>query len=129
MKNLDQWILVVIACMAVISPCITTYLNNRYQYKIAKFNTQYSTKIKYVNDYFEHLSTIIARPSSLDALRDYLSSAQKLYIVVDDDCRRYIDNITYTVSKERPSNFSEDFLNSLEDDMCRLSKNIAKCIE
>lgn len=121
MKNLDQWILVVIACMAVISPCITTYLNNRYQYKITKFNTQYSTKIKYVNDYFEHLSAVIAHPNSLDALKDYLSSAQKLYIV--------IGNITYTVSKERPSNFSEDFLNSLEDDMCRLSENIAKCIE
>lgn len=129
MKNLDQWILVVIACMAVISPCITTYLNNRYQYKITKFNTQYSTKIKYVNDYFEHLSAVIAHPNSLDALKDYLSSAQKLYIVVDSDYRRYIGNITYTVSKERPSNFSEDFLNSLEDDMCRLSENIAKCIE
>ena len=129
MKNLDQWILVVIALVAVISPCITTCLNNKYQYKITKLNTLYSTKLKYVNDYFEHLSAVITQPSSLDALKDYLSSAQKLYIVVNDDCRRSIDNITHTISKDEFLKYSEKFLESLEDDMTNLSENIAKCIE
>lgn len=129
MKNLDQWILAIIAVSSIVAPSIAAWINNRTQYKISKLNTLYSTKIKYVNDYFECLSDIISQPSNLDALKKYLSSAQKLYIVVNDECRRSIDNITYIVSKRDSSKKTEDFLESLEDDMNKLSKNIAKCIE
>lgn len=129
MKNLDQWILAIIAVSSIVAPSIAAWINNRTQYKISKLNTLYSTKIKYVNDYFEHLSAVIAQPNNLDALKDYLSSAQKLYIIVNDECRHSIDNITYIVSKDDSSEYSKDFLESLEDDMNKLSKNIAKCIE
>lgn len=129
MKNLDQWILAIIAVSSIVAPSIAAWINNRTQYKISKLNTLYSTKIKYVNDYFEHLSDIISQPSNLDTLRNYLASAQKLYIIVNDECRHSIDNITYIVSKRDSSKKTEDFLESLEDDMNKLSKNIAKCIE
>lgn len=129
MENLDQWILAIIAVSSIVAPSIAALINNRTQYKISKLNTLHSTKIKYVNDYFEHLSAVISQPSNLDSLRDYLSSAQKLYIIVNDDCRRSIDNITNIVSKDDSLVYSKEFLKSLEDDMNKLSKNISKCIE
>ena len=129
MENLDQWILAIVTVIAVVSPCITAIINNKTQYKISKLNTLYSTKIGYVNAYFENLSEAIAFPDNLIAFQKYLSSAQKLYIIVDDECRKSIDEITDTLLSHETYNSSKVLMDLLTPKMNKLSKDITKCIE
>lgn len=120
MENLDQWILAIVTVIAVVSPCITAIINNKTQYKISKLNTLYSTKIGYVNDYFENLSITMTNPADLNAFQNYLSSAQKLYIV---------DEITDILLNNENYDYSKELIESLTPKMDKLSKDITKCIE
>lgn len=129
MENLEQWIIAIVGLGVAFAPTLTAYFNNKTQYKISKLNTLYSTKIGYVNDYFENLSITMTNPENLDALQNYLSSAQKLYIVVDDECRKSIDEITNILLNNENYDYSKELIESLTPKMDKLSKDITKCIE
>lgn len=77
MINLDQWILAIVAVIAVISPCVTAFINNKTQYKISKLNTLYTTKINYINEYFESLAAYITDPLLVDSVKNYSVASQK----------------------------------------------------
>ena len=94
MKNLDQWILVIIACIAVIAPCITTYLNNRHQYKLALINTNFQRNMNYIDNYFDVVSKFIYHNGPFNNDNPaYKSASQKLYIIANEESRKILDNI------------------------------------
>lgn len=130
MKNLDQWILVVIACVAVIAPCITTYLNNRHQYKILKIQTSDQRLNNYIECYFDSLSSYISTSNMFsDARKKYFSASHKLYIVVDSESRKTIDEINeilYTLDNWSSSLELTKKINIASNE---LSKNITQCFE
>ncbi|PWL65967.1 MAG: hypothetical protein DBY26_06775 [Amedibacillus dolichus] len=57
MKNLDNWILVVIAIASVISPIITAIINNIYQLRLKKIELkqqQYNRDVQRIINILEH---------------------------------------------------------------------------
>lgn len=129
MKNLDQWILATIAIVAVVSPCVTAIINNNTQYKISRLNTLYTTKISYINGYFEALAAYIANPITTDTIKDYSSASQKLYVICDSDCRACISQIDSIIYSSDYYEYSDEFVKKLSPFMKELSKNLYKCID
>lgn len=129
MKNLDQWILVVIACIAVIAPCITTYLNNRHQYKIALLNTRFQRNMNYIDNYFDAVSKFIYHNGPFNNENPaYKSALQKLYIIANEESRNILNDIDLVLMN--PNNWSPTTkLNEIiQPKLNELSKNINKCL-
>ena len=56
MKNLDQWILVIIALAGIFSPVVTTFINNKHQSKMKKIELEFGKRCNqdtYVKKIFE----------------------------------------------------------------------------
>ena len=129
MINLDQWILAIVAVIAVISPCVTAFINNKTQYKISKLNTLYTTKINYINEYFESLAAYITDPLLVDSVKNYSAASQKIYVICDNTCRECIDQIDSIIYSSEYYEYSDEFAKKLSPLMKKLSKNIKKCID
>lgn len=128
MNNLDQWILVVIACVAVVSPCITTYLNNRHQRKLAKLNTSFTLAQSYIDEFFESLGNYISGPNMFHNRKQYLSSMFKLHVIGNSETMEILNTIDVKISTR--SNWDDiNYLHQiLKDDLVALSKNLNECL-
>ncbi len=127
MKNLDQWILVVIACIAVIAPCITTYLNNRHQYKIALLNTRFQRNINYIDNYFDAVSKFIYHNGPFNNENPaYKSALQKLYIIANEESRNILNDIDLVLMNPDNWNPTTKLNEIIQPKLNELSKNINK---
>lgn len=126
---MDQWILVVIACIAVIAPCITTFLNNRHQYKIAKLQTTYQTTIEYIENYFDSLGKYLNGNGPFSVyMGAYISASQKLYIVANTPSRKIIDEINSILYIPENWTVPIELNNKIYPKLNQLSKNLNQCL-
>lgn len=75
MNNLDQWILVVVALAAIVSPPVTAIINNIYFLKLEKIKLE-QTRIKENNQYKRNI------------IHEYLASVGKCSIYPDEEARK-----------------------------------------
>lgn len=130
MKNLDQWILVIIACVAVVAPCITTYLNNRHQYKILKFNNTHKTKERYIEEYFESINKYIQHGSLFSKHRvSYLTTMQRLYSFANHSSRKILQDIDSILLNSDSWNSLPTLNKQINPKLTELSKNLYKSLD
>lgn len=73
---------IVAAVAAVIAPVITTWLNNRHQYKIRKLELMHVEKIKAIQEYTQACSNFLIDGRS-NAQRDYYKCYGNIFLYAD----------------------------------------------
>lgn len=92
--------------VAIITPCITTYLNNRYQLKLKKLELNeanrkelYLSKYKAYSEYIKYASKLIIDHSFVEAETDYSQAYHELYLHVPPELRFNLDKVDYRFSE------------------------------
>lgn len=88
----------VAAVAAIVAPIITSWINNRHQYKMRKLEIMQAEKIHAIQHYAESCSNYISRPN-LPELTEYSKSYGKIFLYADknthqdiEQIHRYLDN-------------------------------------
>ena len=89
--DLNLTITAIIALIALISPIITTIINNRYQLKLKKIELYEIAKRKCLEDFIKAISDCYSSSNSLGSVINFHSHISSLYV--------YFDNVPSSVEK------------------------------
>lgn len=75
---------IVIAVIALVSPIITTVINNRYQLKLKKIDMYEEAKRQVLSDFIENAQEYLLNPGYIESTVKYYSSLDKLFLYFSD---------------------------------------------
>lgn len=114
---------ILIAVIALVSPIITTVINNRHQLKLKKIDMYEEAKRKALSEFIENAQEYLLKPSYIEPTVKYYSSLDKLFLYFTD-----IDLNTFTPFDKASKN-TDDYSTAtieLTKIVQALSKQIAK---
>lgn len=95
-----SWVIaVILGLSAIISPIVTTVINNKYQSKIKELEMFNESKISALNNFVEATVEVISSHNSED-LTEYFSSVNKLFI--------YFNNLTLDTFNDLSKSLKEN---------------------
>lgn len=95
-----SWVIaVILGLSAIISPIVTTVINNKYQSKIKELEMFNESKISALNNFVEATVEVISSHNSED-LTEYFSSINKLFI--------YFNNLTLDTFNDLSKSLKEN---------------------
>ena len=79
-----NWIMAIIALIAIVSPIVTAIINNYYQIKLKKLDMYESAKRKALSDFVTSAQAAILNSDSKEIVLEYTSNFDKLFIYFND---------------------------------------------
>lgn len=101
--------------VAVITPCITTYLNNRFQLKLKaieitqKSHDEYITKLTSVyTNYLETTAKLLLEHSYLEEYTAYSRAYHTMFLYVSEPLHKSLEQLDSMISNKNFNNESAD---------------------
>lgn len=128
MKNLDQWILVIIALAGIFSPVVTTFINNKHQSKMKKIELEFDkhcnqdTYVKKIFEaYIKDTYNVIQDDSSNNYL-NYCNSYGIALLYADNEVMNIMIELNRLINPNDTKVYDADFNIVVEDIRKQINK-------